>query len=394
MRKLMPRSYRLLKNNQKHEYDKLEVMSEEGGENEPVKRAVIVHCWGGEPEYAWYPWVAKQLEAKGVKVDVPEMPDTEDPQLSKWLSHLKEVIGEPDEELVLIGHSLGCAAVLRYLESLPKDSQVGKVILVAAFTDQIGHREFDSFFKKPFNFEKIKTKSVTGFYVFQSNDDPYVTEQYGIRLEEDLGAELFIKNAAGHMSGPLDEKESCKELPEVVEEALGAPIQSGRRRFTRTLRKTLIGSFVLVLLFGGAGFAYTYYMDKHSKVSSLQSAVNAAAQQEDRAISPSKASTKTPESAAINLLTSPIARGQTAMETAQTLGGSTCTIAVTYYGGAVAHDPGLVQKTADAYGTVSWNWTISPTAPIGYGMTKVNCTDSTQAYKTAMVEGTLQVTAH
>lgn len=135
-------------------------------------------------------------------------------------------------------------------------------------------------------------------------------------------------------------------------------------------------------------------MDKHNNVSSLKSAVDAATQQEDHNISPAKADPKTPESAAVNLLTSPIIRGQTAMETVQTLEGSTCTIAVTYFGGIIAHDPGLIQKTADAYGTVSWNWTISPTAPIGYGMTKVNCSDATQKYKTAMVEGTLQVTAH
>jgi predicted alpha/beta hydrolase family esterase len=64
-----------------------------------MKRAVIVHCWGGEPNYAWYPWVAKHLEAKGLEVSVPEMPGSEEPKLDKWLAHLKDVIGEPDEDL-------------------------------------------------------------------------------------------------------------------------------------------------------------------------------------------------------------------------------------------------------------------------------------------------------
>lgn len=357
-----------------------------------MKRAVIVHCWGGEPDYAWYPWVAKHLKDKGFEVDIPALPDPEEPKLDDWLACLKEAIGKPDEDLVLIGHSLGCATVLRYLESLPKNSKVGKVILVAAFTDQIGYREFDSFFETPFDFEKIKTKSVEGFYVFQSNDDPYVAEQYGIRLEEELEAELYIKNAAGHMSGPLDEKDSCTELPEVVEEAAGEPIQSTKRRISRTLRRTILSSAVLLILFAGAGFAYTYYIDKHnSTTDTFNSALNAAQQQQASAITPHKASPKTPESAAINLLTSPIARGQTAMETVQTLEGSSCTITVTYSGGAIAHDQGLVAKTADAFGTVNWNWTISPTAPLGNGMTKVFCTSVSK--KSAMVEGTLQVTA-
>src|SRR6185437_15891306 len=235
-----------------------------------MKRAVIVHCWGGGPDYAWYPWVAKQLEAKEFEVLVPEMPDTEEPKLNKWLPHLEEVIGEPDEELVLIGHSLGCAAVMRYLETLPEDKKVRKVILVAAFTDQIGFKELESFFKKPFNFEKIKAKSLEGFVVLQSDNDPFVSEQYGNRLEEELGAVLLIKEDAEHMSGPLLEDDSCIELPEVVEEVAGTPAEEAKLekkskaqkfKVPKALRTTVISMVVLLILFGAAGFAYTYYID-------------------------------------------------------------------------------------------------------------------------------------
>jgi uncharacterized protein len=353
-----------------------------------MKRAVIVHCWGGEPDYAWYPWVAKHLEADGFMVDVPAMPDPEEPQLSRWLSHLKKVIGRPDEDLVLIGHSLGCATILRYLESLPKNTKVGKVILVAAFTDQIGHREFDSFFEKSFDFEKIRSKSIEGFFVFQSNDDPYVTEQYGIRLEEELGAELFIKNAAGHMSGPLDEKDSCKELPEVVEEAIGVPIQETKRRFSGVLRRAVISVTILVVLFAGAGLGYTYYIDKQNSANAFKSATNAADQQGET-IKPGKPSPNAPEAASLEVITTPIARSQTNMVSIKTQAYSTCSIVVTYMGGLVANDPGLIPKTADDFGSVNWNWNISPTAPLGQGMAKITC----NFYKkSAMVEGNFQVT--
>lgn len=386
MLKLLKLRIQVSFDDQEHKSDTSEEMPE-NGKNEPITRAVIVHGLSGEPQYAWYPWVASQLEANGITVDVPEMPNPDEPQLKDWLTYLQEVIGTPDEHLALIGHSLGCAAVLRYLESLPKDVKVGKVILVAGFTDQIGFREFDNFFKKPLNFEKIKKKSAAGFIAIQSNDDPFVAVQYGTRLEEELGAELIIKDAAGHMSGPLDDKESCTELPEVVEEVTDVPIVTVTKRASKVIRRTVISSIVLVILLVGAGIGYTYYMDKQDSAA-LKSSTNAADQQGET-ITPGKPSPNAPEDASLEVLTTPIARSQTNMVSIKTQAYSTCSIVVTYLGGVVAHDPGLTPKTADDFGSVNWNWNISPTAPLGQGMVKITC----DFYKkSAMVEGNFQVT--
>lgn len=356
-----------------------------------MKRAVIVHCWGGEPNYAWYPWVAKHLEAKGFKVSVPEMPDSEEPKLDKWLPHLKDVIGDPDEDLVLIGHSLGCATIMRYLETLTEKQKVGKVIFVAGFTDAIGFRELEDFFEKPIEFEKIRSKSAEGFVAIQSDDDPYVVEQYGTRLEEELGAELLIKQEAGHMSGSVVDKDSCTELPEVVKEATGEPVHMPKRRFPKAIRTAFASAIVLVVLFAGGGLAYTYYSGKNS-ADTTASAADAAASTTAAANQPVKAartSSKTPEGVAINLLSSPVARGAAASMSVQTLPYSRCTIVVTY-GKALAHAAGLGAVTADDFGTASWNWTVSPSTPVGKGMAAVTCS---RDKKTAVVEGDLQVTA-
>lgn len=185
-----------------------------------MKRAVIVHCWDGVLNYAWYPWVRSQLEKEGYKVTIPVMPNTDAPQLDTWLPALSRTVGRPDEELVLIGHSIGTVTIMRYLESLEEDRKVGKVVLVAGFTDQLGFKELENFFKQPLDFSKIKTKSAGGFVVIQSDNDPYVSKQYGNRLKEELGAKLIIKHGANHMSGAVDNEEACLELPEVVAESL------------------------------------------------------------------------------------------------------------------------------------------------------------------------------
>ncbi len=359
----------------------------EGKKNAQFTRAIIVHGLSGEPQYAWYPWAASQLEANGITVYTPEMPNPDEPQLKEWLAHISEVIGAPDEHVVLIGHSLGCVAIMRYLEALSAEAKVGKVIFVAGFTDQIGFREFDNFFRQPLNFEKIKTKSAKGFVAIQSNDDPFVTEQYGIRLKEELGAELIIKHAAGHMSGPLDDKESCTELPEVVEAVTSSPVETVTRRASKTLSKAVISALILVILFSGAGLGYTYYVDKQNSVNALRSSANTADQQ-GVTIIPQKPSPNSPESVSLEVLSTQIARGQTDMVSIKTQANSTCTIAVTYFGGIFAHDPGLIAKTADDFGTVNWNWNIGPTAPLGQGTVKINCTFYK---KTAMVEGNFQV---
>ncbi|MDQ3065375.1 MAG: alpha/beta hydrolase [bacterium] len=182
-----------------------------------MKRAVIVHCWGGDPNYAWYPWVKTKLEELGYHVEVPAMPNTEEPALATWLPYLREVIGEPDAELLLIGHSIGTVTIMRYLETMSAEQQIDKAILVAGFTDQLGFRELENFFETRLDFSKIKATSHNEFIVIQSNNDPFVSEQYGTRLKEELDARLIIKHAAGHMSGAVDSEAACTELPEVIE---------------------------------------------------------------------------------------------------------------------------------------------------------------------------------
>ena len=113
-----------------------------------MNRVVIVHCWEGYPDYCWYPQTKKELENKGFKVEVPEMPETELPKLAKWLPKLQEVAGKPDRDLYLIGHSSGVITIIRYLESLSADQKIGGAVFVAGFTNDLGYEELKNFFEK------------------------------------------------------------------------------------------------------------------------------------------------------------------------------------------------------------------------------------------------------
>jgi uncharacterized protein len=185
-----------------------------------MKRCVIVHCWEGYPEYCWYPWVKSELEKKGFEVLVPEMPNTKNPILIEWLTKLKETIKKADGDLYLVGHSLGCIAILRYLESLEEDVKIAGVIMVAGFTDNLGFKEIESFFIEPLDFKKIKSHS-NKFVAIHSDNDPYVSLKFGDIFKEKLNAKVIIKNNMKHFSGPIENEESCTELPIVIESILG-----------------------------------------------------------------------------------------------------------------------------------------------------------------------------
>ncbi len=184
-----------------------------------MKKAIIVHCWGGYPEYCWYQDTKKKLEKNSFQVFVPQMPDTDKPNLKNWLPKLKEVADEVDEQTFLIGHSAGCITILRYLESLPENKKVGGVVLVAGFTDNLNFEELKNFFETPINFELIKSKA-NKFVAIHSDNDPYVPLFHGDIFREKLGAELIIKHNALHFSGEVDKEESCIQLPDVAHAVL------------------------------------------------------------------------------------------------------------------------------------------------------------------------------
>src|SRR3989344_3925551 len=93
-----------------------------------MKRAFIIHGWGGNPEEGWFPWAKRELEKKGFEVHVPTMPDAyekEQPTIHGRVGIIREVVGQPEKDTYFIGHSIGCQSIDRYLETLPAETCIG-----------------------------------------------------------------------------------------------------------------------------------------------------------------------------------------------------------------------------------------------------------------------------
>jgi len=173
---------------------------------------VIVHGYTGHPDKNWFPWLQAKLEALRIEVVVPQMPNPDAPQLSDWLGHLQKVVGKPDQKLWLVGHSLGCPTILRYLESLAPSEHVGGVILVAGFAEPILYPELDNFTRPAWNDAAIKA-AAGHIILFNSDNDPYVPLVMGEHLKERFGAELHVVHEAGHFNW----RNGYRELPAVLD---------------------------------------------------------------------------------------------------------------------------------------------------------------------------------
>ncbi len=140
-----------------------------------MKRIIIVHGWSGSPDDNWLPWLNVELEKLGHEVIVPSMPDTDSPVIEKWVSKLAEVVGTPDAETYLIGHSIGCQTIMRYLETI--NTPIGGALFVAGWfnlenleTDE-EKRLAEPWIKTPIDINKIKSVLPKSTLVISDNDD-------------------------------------------------------------------------------------------------------------------------------------------------------------------------------------------------------------------------------
>ncbi len=87
----------------------------------------------------WIPWTKKELEVKGMSVATPLMPEPWNPDYERFKEEFEKT--EVDENTVLVGHSCGCAFLVRWLGETGK--KVEKLILVAPWKIAQKGREKD-----------------------------------------------------------------------------------------------------------------------------------------------------------------------------------------------------------------------------------------------------------
>ncbi len=187
------------------------------------KRVFIIHGWDGYPEEGWFPWLKKELEARGFSVIVPQLPRPDEPRINNWVPKLTEVVGKPDEQTYFVGHSMGCQTITRYLERLPEDAVVGGAVFVAGFFKRLTNLEdddvvrsvADEWLKTPIKLGAVKLHLPKSIAIF-SDDDPYVPMDNREDFANVLRAKIIVENKKGHFSGST----GTTKLPVALESVL------------------------------------------------------------------------------------------------------------------------------------------------------------------------------
>jgi len=183
-----------------------------------MKRVFIVHGWDGYPEEGWFPWLKKELEAKGFEVHVPQMPDAAHPRIEKWVPALAQVVGGVNAETYFVGHSIGVQTIARYLEALPEGIKVGGAVFVGGYFKRLTGIEEEGeevvamahhWLDVSPNLGKVKTHLPASVAIF-SDDDPYVPLDNQNDFRNKLGSKIVILHGRGHFSGST----GTFELPE------------------------------------------------------------------------------------------------------------------------------------------------------------------------------------
>merc|ERR1711907_286245 len=85
----------------------------------PSSLVLVVHAFGGNPKKFWYQRVKAALEAQSpnVCVEVLRMPQPAEPVIDAWVDALRQrvLIVEEGTIIYLVGHSVGCQTLIRFL---------------------------------------------------------------------------------------------------------------------------------------------------------------------------------------------------------------------------------------------------------------------------------------
>jgi len=177
-----------------------------------MKKVFIIHGFDGSPNGGWRPWLMGELAKQNVYACALSMPTPAHPICAVWVDEiLRHIQQNVDEDIYLIGHSLGVPTILRCLEG-QLTKQISGAILVSGRIEKNNNKEIDSFLDKKFDFEKIKL-NCEDFIIIHGDNDPNVPLDNARFLSKELNCELIIVENGGHLNGSA----GWTKLPQCLE---------------------------------------------------------------------------------------------------------------------------------------------------------------------------------
>jgi pimeloyl-ACP methyl ester carboxylesterase len=167
---------------------------------------ILIHgnggCTAGD---IWFPWLERECAALGLRVINQTFPDNVKARARFWLPHLEQL--GADENTILIGHSSGAVAAMRYAET---HRLFGSILVGVCHTDLGDSGEAESgYYSAPWQWERIRDNQ-RWIAIYQSTDDPLIPIAEPRFVAKQLKCSYFELEDRGHFT-------NARDFPEVLQ---------------------------------------------------------------------------------------------------------------------------------------------------------------------------------
>lgn len=163
-----------------------------------MTRVILIHGnGGGTPDDNWIPYLKKEIEKLGVKVDAPQFPDAVLARASYWLPFLKNEL-KADKNTIIVGHSSGAIAAMKYAET----NQLLGTVLVGSYHTDLGieTEKISGYFDTSWDWNAIK-KNQKWIIQFADLKDPWIPIEEARYVRDKLNTEYHESDGHGHFGG-------------------------------------------------------------------------------------------------------------------------------------------------------------------------------------------------
>ena len=177
-------------------------------------RFLLLHGREESPKDAYLPWLKSELEKCGYEVEVPQLPNPEEPDAEEQADFIEKHC-RLDRTTIVIGHSFGGIVALRLLE---RGHQIRRLIAAGTpvsgtFLDGKERRSVADACAKSFRWEVIR-ENAEGFTVLADKNDTIVPASDADVLAGGLGIRpLFIESEETHFCGSREPAILAAALP-------------------------------------------------------------------------------------------------------------------------------------------------------------------------------------
>lgn len=169
----------------------------------------INHGFEGSVNGNWFPWLKRELTARGITVATRQMPDAQWPSWPAWKDAMSEMLPAVGPGNIIVAHSLGCLTVLKWLTECHPDAEIAGGVLVSGFAEPLPELSLPaSFFTTPLDASRLKGH----WTVISARNDALVPHALTRKLAEKIGADFVAFEEGGHFMA----EEGYTEFPFVL----------------------------------------------------------------------------------------------------------------------------------------------------------------------------------